>query len=191
MGYGAGSIPGWQERLEARRGFLAPDRHRPRPNRDAQPHAGFKRARNLLRHGKFSGLREVCLVIEGRQATRVIDPNLDATDVQYEAVQIDSHLSSDLRIFVMATDKGRIAVHMSRVELELRNRSEGRLATKAARLVPPITDRRTPSVAPRMREAGEIFVARPTVLCRLGHIIRSMIERNANGTIRTRAKIRV
>lgn len=36
----------------------------------------------------------------------------EPVDIRYEAAEIDASLSGDLAILVMATDKGRIAVHM-------------------------------------------------------------------------------
>ncbi len=39
---------------------------------------------------------------------------IEPVDIRYEAAEIGPSLSGDLAILLMATDKGRIAVHMQR-----------------------------------------------------------------------------
>ena len=58
----------------------------------------------------------------------------EPTDIRYEAAEIIPHISGDLAILIMATDKGKIAVHMQRIVLE---GLFEQLAAVLGRVVPP------------------------------------------------------
>jgi len=42
---------------------------------------------------------------------------VDAVDIRYELASVTTQIDDDLAILLMATDKGRIAVHMRRAVL--------------------------------------------------------------------------